>query len=205
MGCKIKKYILASALLALVSAPVFSQQFDWEDPRINWNWDNNRHTFTINAGYNSIVGILTRQIFNAFYTIQNSDDNSESVNLISHTPYGDYGFQYHYNTHKWMRVGMKFNADVNRANINDVTRYISYLNLMASVQFTYYNENKWRVYSGMDIGMSGLIVPHFKTFNAGLALNITPIGFSYGRAFILFAELNLGSDAIIKGGFGLRL
>lgn len=192
-------------VLCCAISPLYAQQFDWDDPRINWEWDNNRHSFTINAGYNSIIGILTKEIFMAAYSATHNDTNGDAVQIISNTPYGDYGFQYHYNTHKWLRFGLKFNADINQTNINDKTQYISYLNLMASAQFTYYNERKWRVYSGLDIGVNGLIVPQFNSFSAGLAFNVTALGVTYGRGFILIAELNLGSDAIAKAGFGLRL
>ena len=204
MGSKIKRFFT----LVVFCVTVFSlaaQEFDWEDPRINWSWDNNRHTFTINAGYNSIVGILTRYTLIDIISSFAQNIPEEEINKVANLPYGNYGFQYHYNTHKWFRVGMKFSGDINRTNINDKTDYISYLNILASAQFTYYNENRWRVYSGIDAGMSIMLVPQSKNTLVLPALNITPVGFSYGRGFIVFAEINLGSDAVIKGGIGLRL
>ncbi len=204
MGSKIRQ-IAAIAIMCATITPMFAQQFDWDDPRINWNWDNNRNTVTITAGYNSILGILTQSLFTFIYAAQNPDVDISQIKVQTNIPYGNYGLQYHYNTHKWFRVGAKFNADINKTTINDKAQYMSYFNIMASAQFTYYNENKWRIYSGLDIGINGLHVPQFNSFGVGFAFNLTPLGVSYGRGFIVFAELNLGYDAIAKAGFGLRL
>ncbi len=203
MGSKIIQRLTATVILCAITIPLMAQEFDWEDPRINWNWDNNRHTVTIHAGYNSIQGILSQKFITKILDRANTETNTNYN--ITNTPYGYYGIQYHYNINKWCRTGMKFSADINRMTINDNTQFVSYLNLLASAQFTYYNENKWRVYSGADAGLCILLLPHINSTKVLPAVNITPLGFSYGRGFIVFAEINLGSDAVIKGGFGLRL
>ena len=175
-------------------------QFDWNDPKLNWAWDNNRHTVTLTAGYNSLIGIYSQQILEEY--LKNDLDNGTVI--TSNQAYGNYGIQYHYNFLKWLRLGMKLSFDVNKLTIdaNVITTY--YANLMPSLQFTYYNTDRWRVYSGIDLGVTFYVLKNYFTQTLP-AFNITPIGFSYGRGIILFVETNVGFDAVIKGGIGIRL
>lgn len=199
MGRKVKILFI---LLSLTCS-VVAQQFDWNDPKINWAWDNNRHTVAITAGLNSFYGFYTpEQVKRGF---NNATDIYQALEYSSWNPYGQYGIEYYYNFLKWLRFGGKINLDVSKTNFTDANHSTTYINLMASLQFTYYNEVRWRVYSGIDLGYTSFFDNISKYHANMLGVNITPLGFSYGRAVCIFFELNIGNDAIAKAGISLRL
>lgn len=205
MGSPLMKRLTIS-ITCLMTALTAMAQFNWDDPKLNWAWDNNRHSFSLTAGYNSFMGIDAKNfITNAIipeFERRGYDLTKEDIN--KNQPYGNYGIQYHYNFLKWLRFGVKLDFDVNKLTINNDVKTIFYSNVLPSLQFTYYNTDYWRVYSGIDAGISILVFPKMLTLPMP-AINITPIGFSYGRGIIVFVETNIGFDAIIKGGVGLRL
>lgn len=195
-----KKYFYI-LLFSFVCTNAIAQQFDWDDPRINWDWDHNRHSFSISAGYNSLYGIGVKKIVKAI----SDESGNANMTINRNNPLGHYGFQYHYNVLEWLRLGTKITNDVNRITNDSITNHLLMVNVMFSTQFTYYNKPRWRVYSGIDVGAAMLIDVGTKVHNFLPALNITPIGFSYGRGFYVFVETNLGADSLIKGGIGLRM
>lgn len=81
--------------------------------------------------------------------------------------------------------------------------------ILPSIQFNYINEEYIRLYSGLDLGVclyqtynSSLDKPHLLQTLA--SFNLTLVGIKFGKDVYGLAEANIGSDALIKAGVGMR-
>jgi len=125
---------------------------------------------------------------------------------------GTYGIDYYYQVNKWFRPGAKFVYEGLSTTVTDSTGivnkyYTSTISLMPSVQFTYLNKKYVKLYSGFDIGITNLSDTNKANSNSStiLGLNITPIGIRVGNEHVFgVIETNIGMDALIKGGIGVR-
>ena len=131
---------------------------------------------------------------------------------------GVYGLQYGYYANRWCLVGVKVSLEWEKRRVYTDKEHaeLDYdypavvASLMPSVRFVYLNRRVARLYSGIDMGVSlssnlgegrdgssSSVQPLF-------ALNLTPIGVQVGTRVYGMAELNLGTDALVKVGVGAR-
>lgn len=180
------------------------------------NTDSPKHEIAISvgtsSGFGSIVGIF-KVIGDGIAS--GIDKNKDYQTKLT----GTYGVDYYYQVNSWFRVGGKaIYEGYNTKVYNDTTRAlidkynISFVSIMPSVQFSYLNKKLVKLYSGIDLGASFIMVPdkkedgtRFTSCQAIFAFNIVPIGIRVGndRVFGL-VETNLGYDAFLKAGIGFR-
>lgn len=146
-------------LLMLTSANIFSQQYDATAE----DWKQHRNEITIGAGPLALNPYyLVTWIIDVAGAI--GHNNYKSMNSML---YGNYSFNYHYQTLQWLKVGVKATyegrgndyyeyLDKDKKIVSDV-KYshlsVHWISLMGSVQFTYYNKGLWKLYSGADLGV----------------------------------------------------
>lgn len=148
--------------------------------------------------------------------------------------FGDYSLTYHYQLLDWMRIGFKgvYEGSGNRIYTEKLKdnpsafqcgyHSTNWASLMVSVQFTYIHKDMVRLYSGVDLGLGAVMLAdnyrdgyyyeneegerfqHHLTSQFFPAFDITPIGVNVGRRIYGIAEVNFGTDALIKLGIGGR-
>ena len=127
---------------------------------------------------------------------------------------GTYGLDYYAQVKSWLRPGVKVVYEGLCTKVWDTTNvlvnkyYTTTLSFMPSVQFSYLNRRHVKLYSGIDLGVTFLFDNNKQSSGNAttlFALNATPIGVRFGndRMFGL-VETNLGMDALVKAGFGMR-
>ncbi len=201
--------ILLSALVAL---SIFGQE-SAPDQTYDKLWNND---LSISAGPITSTPILT-------FLVEIANAISYSNYEARHgTIYGCYSLNYHYQVLSWLRVGAKAVYEGSGTDYYDKDTQALYANhrshwadIMASVQFTYYNKNLWKLYSGLDAGIALYTLEdryhsgdkagqHNLNVNPLPAFDITIFGMTVGRRVYGMAELNLGMDAVVKAGIGMR-
>ena len=185
-----------------------------------YHWNDFRHSLSITAGcpsgYWAFRGLLVDIWVSAFDHAANSKY------------YGAYSLNYHYQCLWWLRAGFKaawegdshdIYAEKEKTNMKGHS-FGHTVTLMPSCQFTYLNRRYVQLYSGIDVGVgvmmrenhyiNGYTDGNGKTDNLSYsflpAINITPIGVCFGNERVYgLAEINVGADAIFKGGIGVHL
>lgn len=164
------------------------------------------------SGFGSIVGIFKAIGEGIAGGIDKNKDYQTKLT-------GTYGIDYYYQVNSWFRVGGKAVYEgYNTKVINDTTgalieKYnISFVSVMPSVQFSYLNKGLVKLYSGADIGASFIMIPdkkedgtRYTSCQPIFAFNIVPIGIRVGNEKVFgLVETNIGYDAFIKAGIGIR-
>ncbi len=150
---------ISTILLIMISAGMFAQDYNQQAE----DWKLHRNEIAISAGPLALNPYyLVTWIINVADAI--GHNNYQSMNSAL---YGNYSFGYHYQTLKWLNVGLKATyegqgkdyyeyidketktvSDVKHSHVN-----VHWASLMGSVQFTYYNKGLWKLYSGVDLGV----------------------------------------------------
>ncbi len=195
-------------VMALVIFPqfLFSQESEME------NYPHNEISVSAGTptGFGSFVGLFKAIGEGIAAGIGKSEYHTK------HT--GTYGIDYYYQMNSWLRVGGKAVYEGYNTTVNDtlgvvVDKYnISFVSVMPSVQFSYLNKKLVKLYSGVDLGASFILCPDKKedgtpytSCQAIFAFNIVPIGIRVGNDKVYgLVETNLGYDAFIKAGIGVR-
>lgn len=174
----------------------------------------------ISAGPISLIGTVVYGSVGFFEAIGSGISKKDMEMKL----YGEYGLNYHYNVKHWCQIGVK--AIVESASITHYTdtfrsaiqdKYtMALISVMPSVRFTYLNRPWVRLYSGVDLGACYLLnTSNFdsqkesqesdnKSSNFVFAFNVTPIGINVGKKFYGMVETNIGYEAFIKAGIGVR-
>lgn len=162
------------------------------------------------SGVGTIVDLFRFTIEGIAYSFQ---DNRKAQNKFI----GTYGLDYYYQVNSWFRPGIKATYegvrttlyDSNNVNINRY--YTSMVTVMPSVQFSYLNRRLVKLYSGIDVGIGFFFGNNTNSENSSpnlspsVAFNITPIGIRVGNEHVFgLVETNIGFDALVKAGFGVR-
>ena len=197
-------------LSALALQPADAQEYNWSDYR---------HSLSITAGCPSGY-LLCRELFvDVWVSAADHAGNSKY--------FGSYGLQYHYQCLPWLRAGFKAlwegdSHDVYADKEKTTLKGHSFGHttaLMPGVQFTYLNKRYVQLYSGVEVGLEVMLrqVHYLDGYTASNgkqtslsytflpAINITPIGVCFGNERVYgLVEVNVGSDAIFKGGLGVH-
>ena len=114
----------------------------------------------------------------------------------------------------WFRPGAKIVYEGLTTSIYDTTDALvnhyntSTLSIMPSVQLSYLNRKYVKLYSGIDLGVAVIFDDNKQGSNTSstfFAFNLTVLGVRVGNDRIFgVVETNIGMDALIKGGFGVR-
>ena len=145
-------------------------------------------------------------IFDLFKVVIEGVGNGLSKNYRTDTKFiGTYGLDYYYQVNKWFRPGAKIVYEGLTTSIYDTTDALvnhyntSTLSIMPSVQLSYLNRKYVKLYSGIDNKQGS------NTSSTFFAFNLTVLGVRVGNDRIFgVVETNIGMDALIKGGFGVR-
>ena len=219
INMKTKVKVITLAIIALITMPFFAvgQEQDSttskiyiQEPETNtYSFDMApRNEISVSAGTISGFGA----VFDFFKVLIEGIGNSFSHRGTDTKFIGTYGIDYYYQVNKWLRPGAKFVYEGLSTTITDSTGvinkyYTSTVSLMPSVQVTYLNKKYVKLYSGFDIGITNLSDTNKanSTSSTILGLNLTPIGIRVGNEHIFgVIETNIGMDALIKGGIGVR-
>lgn len=154
-------------------------------------------------------------IFDLFKVVIEGVGNGLSKNYRTDTKFiGTYGLDYYYQVNKWFRPGAKIVYEGLTTSIYDTTDALvnhyntSTLSIMPSVQLSYLNRKYVKLYSGIDLGVAVIFDDNKQGSNTSstfFAFNLTVLGVRVGNDRIFgVVETNIGMDALIKGGFGVR-
>lgn len=153
-------------------------------------------------------------VFDFFKVLVEGVGNGIAGNKTGTKFIGTYGIDYYYQVNSWFRPGAKVVYEGLTTTIYDSTDVIinhyntSTLSVMPSVQFSYFNKKHVKLYSGIDLGVGTIFDDNKKGSgkpSVFFAFNVTPIGIRVGNDRIYgLVETNIGMDALIKGGFGIR-
>ncbi len=125
---------------------------------------------------------------------------------------GTYGLDYHYQVNSWFRPGLKLVYEGLSTKVTDTNNllvkqyYTTTLSIMPGVQFSYLNRKHVKLYSAVELGVTFLFDNNKPAYSTTLfAVNVTPFGLRAGNEKIFgMMETNLGMDALIKAGVGVR-
>ena len=157
------------------------------------------------SGFGAVVDVLKIVIEGVGNGITHNKADTKFV--------GTYGIDYYYQVNKWLRPGAKFIYEGLSTTISDSTGtvvnhyYTSTISFMPSVQFSYLNRKYVKMYSGIDLGLTVLFDNNKQNSNSQplFGFNITLVGIRVGNDRIYgLLETNIGMDALIKAGFGVR-
>lgn len=153
-------------------------------------------------------------IFDLFKVVIEGVGNGLGGNKTDTKFIGTYGLDYYYQVNKWFRPGAKVVYEGLTTTIYDSTDALvnhyntSTLSVMASAQFSYLNKKYVKLYSGIDLGVTTVFDDNKQSSSSPstmVAFNLTVIGVRAGNDKIFgIVEANVGMDALIKAGFGVR-
>lgn len=153
-------------------------------------------------------------IFDLFKVVVEGVGNGLGGNKTDTKFIGTYGLDYYYQVNSWFRPGAKVVYEGLTTTIYDSTDALvnhyntSTLSVMASAQFSYLNKKYVKLYSGIDLGVTTVFDDNKKSSSSPstmVAFNLTVIGVRAGNDKIFgVVEANLGMDALIKAGVGVR-
>lgn len=204
---KTRAFVIGVIALVIFPQFLFSQESEIED------YPHNEISVSAGTptGFGSFVGL--------FKAIGEGIASGIDKNKDFHTKHtGTYGIDYYYQINSWLRVGGKAIYEGYNTTVNDslgavVDKYnISFVSVMPSVQFSYLNRKLVKLYSGVDLGASFILCPDKKedgtpytSCQTIFAFNVIPIGIRVGNDKVYgLVETNLGYDAFIKAGIGVR-
>ena len=210
------KAIIALAIAVLTILPFFAlgQEQDSITMTEKKHFDYStypRNEISTSIGTTSAFG----SIFDLFKVVIEGVANGLTNNYKTDTKFiGTYGIDYYYQVNSWFRPGAKIVYEGLTTSVYDTTNTLvnhyntSTLSVMPSVQFSYLNRKYVKLYSGIDLGV-GVIFDDNKqgssTSTTFFAFNATLLGIRVGNDKIFgLVETNIGMDALIKGGFGVR-
>jgi len=217
---KTKVIVIAMAIMALISMPLFvigqeelstTNEIYLTDQETDIYLSDDmspRNEISVSAGTISGFGA----VFDLFKVLIEGIGNSFSHRGTDTKFIGTYGMDYYYQVNPWLRPGAKFVYEGLSTTITDSTGvvnkyYTSTISVMPSVQFSYFNKKYVKLYSGFDIGVTNISDNNKNTSNSStiLGLNLTLLGIRVGNEHIYgVVETNIGMDAILKAGLGVR-
>ena len=218
-----KKLLCLTMLSATLSLTAHAQEeVQQEAQPYTYNWSDYRHSLSVSVGIPSGYYLFREILVDIWVSAFDRAKNGKY--------YGAYSMQYHYQCLKWLRTGFKASWEGDSHDIygkkDDDTEYLKghsfghTVSLMPSLQFTYLNKRHVQLYSGLDVGVNVMLRenhyvngytdgngnPDNVSYTFLPAFNITPIGVCFGNERVYgLAEINLGADAIFKGGIGVHL
>lgn len=177
----------------------------------------------VNAGLFSTSGGIRYGFVNLFDPLGGFYYSGRNMGTMY---YGHYGLHYYSQIFRWMQVGVKATVEpmhikqYDSSNRNRVTKESQKViaAVLPSIRFTYVNTPKFRLYSGVDMGIryygaretnydadaENSAVEEVRMFNVGIGMNVTPIGMTFGRSLYGLFETNWGYDSMLKFGIGYR-
>lgn len=214
---KKKVITIAIAILALATMPFYvlgQEQDTIIESKTKVKYDYSlapRNEISTSIGTVSAFG----GIFDLFKVVIEGVANGISKNYKTDTKFiGTYGLDYYYQVNKWFRPGAKIVYEGLTTSIYDTTGVLvnhyntSTLSIMPSVQFSYLNSKYVKLYSGIDLGVAFIFDDNKQGSSVSstlFAFNLTPIGIRVGNDRIFgLVETNIGMDALVKAGFGVR-
>ena len=211
-----KTKIIAIAIVAIMAMPFIAHGQEADSIAVESKSELSfaeqpRNEITASIGVVSAFG----GVFDFFKVVFEGVGNSIGNNYKTDTKFiGTYGLDYYYQVNKWFRPGAKIVYEGLTTTVRDSTNAIvnhyntSTLSIMPSVQFSYLNKKHVKLYSGIDIGLGTIFDDNKQssgTSSTFCAFNLTVIGIRVGNNNIYgMVETNIGMDALIKGGFGVR-
>ncbi|MBR5982385.1 MAG: hypothetical protein IK025_01515 [Bacteroidales bacterium] len=207
-----KTITIALAITALTSLPFFALGQEQDSIINNYDYSTEpRNEISTSIGTPSGFG----SIFDLFKVVIEGVANGLANNYKTDTKFvGTYGLDYYYQVNSWLRPGAKIVYEGLTTSVYDTTNALvnhyntSTLSVMPSVQFSYLNRKYVKLYSGIDLGVAVIFDDNKQGSSLSttlFAFNITPIGIRVGNDRIFgLVETNIGMDALIKGGFGVR-
>jgi len=203
--------IAISTLLIPFFASGQEQQYLEPEPNNSYTFDMSpRNELSVSIGSVSLFG----GIFDIFKIVAEGVGNGLANNQTNTRFIGTYDLEYYYQVNSWFRPGAKFIYEGLTTTIYDSTDALvnhyntSTISVMASAQFSYLNRKHVKLYSGIDFGIAVIFDDNKQSSHLSTSLfafNITPIGVRIGNDNIFgLIETNIGLDAIIKVGFGVR-
>lgn len=209
---KTKVTAIAIAIMALTVIPFYGygQVEDSTATEIHTIKDAPKNEIGTSIGVPSGFG----SIFDLFKVVIEGVGNSFSNKKTDTKFIGTYGIDYYYQVNSWFRPGAKVVYEGLSTTIYDSTDALvnhyntSTLSFMASTQFSYLNKKHVKLYSGIDLGVATIFDDNKESSSSSttlFAFNLTPIGIQIGNDRIFgFVETNIGMDALVKAGFGVR-
>lgn len=215
---KTKIMVIAIAITTLMAIPFFAegqvqdstQNIYMQEPVTNtYSFDMApRNEISVSVGTISLSGA----VFDFFKVLFEGIGNSIAGNGTDTKFIGTYGLDYYYQVNSWFRPGAKFVYEGLTTTITDSTGVInkyntSTISLMPSIQFSYLNKKYVKLYSGIDIGVTNFSDndKNSSFSETILGINVTLIGVRVGNDRIFgVVETNIGMDALIKAGIGVR-
>lgn len=217
-----KKVLCLTMLLATLSLTAHAQEeVQQETQPYNYSWSDYRHSLSVTVGIPSGYYLFREILVDIWVSAFDHAKNGKY--------YGAYSMQYHYHCLSWLCTGFKASWEGDSHDIygkQDETEYLKghsfghTVSLMPSLQFTYLNKRHVQLYSGLDVGVNVMLRenhyvngytdsdgnPDNVNYTFLPAINVTPIGVCFGNERVYgLAEVNLGADAIFKGGIGVHL
>ncbi|MCF0209916.1 MAG: hypothetical protein HUK18_01130 [Bacteroidales bacterium] len=177
-----------------------------------------KHYISIAGGHISSTPVIT-----LFVEIAEAVGNSiNGYTSEANIEFGNYSLNYHYTISKCFAIGAKVIVQGNREklyskdeyHILHSENYDFFYSLMPSARLLYKNTDYLQLYSGLDLGVAlyhsvdkyaDVIKEDYVNNNIIPAFNLTVFGVNYGQKFFFNSELNIGMDALLKVGFGVRL
>lgn len=182
------------------------------------NSPDTKHEIAVGLGTPSAMRFAVGWVFDFIDAFNNRKDKTSY--------YGCWSLTYHYQALDWMRVGGKFVYEgsgyefyTDKAKTTKKGHHtLNWFGFMATVQFTYLRTDFVKLYAGFDLGIGGVVSVDrykagFKSDNGKNveregsvipAFDITPFGILFGRSVYGVVELNIGTDAFVKAGCGVR-
>lgn len=210
---KTKVVAIAFAILMAVPFVSYSQEEPVTSAPKYYYDDETVHRNEISATIGTTSGAGT--IIDLFKIVIEGVANSIGKNYKTDTKFiGTYGIDYYYQVNSWFRPGVKIGYEGLVTNVYDTTMnlvnhyHTSTVTVMPSVQFSYLNRKYVKLYSGIDIGFACFFDNNKNNTSPGttiFAMNLTPIGIRVGNEWVYgLVETNIGFDAFIKAGIGVR-
>lgn len=192
--------------LMLISFSGFAQEYSYVLPK--------EKKSELSVGYGPINSMTFLEGFvNIFVAIGESIGKTHRENVSFP---GVFIPEYHYQVNNSLNIGVKgifrttgydrYKDDSH----NFVGHYATYAySILPSLQYTYINKECVKLYSGLDAGICLYETYNSSSDNPRLmqvfpSFNLTVIGVKYGKDIYALAEANLGSDALVKVGLGMR-
>ena len=210
-----KTKIIAIAIAAMLAMPFIANGQETDSIAVESKSEVSfaeqpRNEITASIGVISAFG----GVFDFFKVVFEGVGNGLAGNKTDTKFIGTYGVDYYYQVNKWFRPGAKVVYEGLTTTVRDSTNAIlnhyntSTLSIMPSVQFSYLNRKYVKLYSGIDLGVGTIFDDNKQgsgTSSTFCAFNLTVIGIRVGNENIYgMVETNIGMDALIKGGFGVR-
>lgn len=165
-----------------------------EVPMQPYDWQTQRHSFTLSYGSPSIIDKALTGF--AWLVMLGTEDSPQYT--------GCFSLQYGYNVLRWLRVGGRYSYAGYKTKYNEWL-HLNYI--AARVDFTYLNKKHLKLYSGFETGI-GICHDSYgyePTTFPFLITSVCPIGIHAGGEHAYFmSEINFGNTELVRVGVGFH-